>query len=75
MKKIQMLVLGLTFSLLVLSCFALERIGVAQVVPESNFGCPDLPGCLSKMTCGSKGTANHCHITCEDTTVIVCSEW
>ena len=72
MKKIQMLVLGLTFSLLVLSCFALERIGVAQIEPESDLGCQDLLGCLNKQTCGMRGTPNGCVITCQDETVITC---
>jgi hypothetical protein len=74
MKKIQMLVLGLTFSLLVLSSFAVERIGVAQIEPEA-IGCQDIPGCKSMMTCGTKGTANNCHITCQDGSVIVCRDF
>jgi hypothetical protein len=73
MKKIQMLILGLSFSLLVLSCFAVERVGVAQDIEiESNLGCQDLLGCLNKQTCGMKGTPNGCVITCQDETVITC---
>ena len=72
MKKVQMLILGLTFSLLVLSCFAVERVGVAQIEIESDLGCQDLLGCLNKQTCGMKGKANGCVITCQDETVISC---
>ncbi|HXQ69067.1 MAG TPA: hypothetical protein VN844_01155, partial [Pyrinomonadaceae bacterium] len=71
MKKVQMLILGLTFSLLVLSCFAIERVGVAQMEIEG-LGCGDLLGCLNKQNCGMKGTPNGCVITCQDTTVITC---
>jgi hypothetical protein len=57
MKKIQMLILGLSFSLLILSCLAIERVGVAQDMEiESDLGCQDLLGCLNKQTCGMKGT-------------------
>jgi len=73
MKKIQMLILGLSFSLLVLSCFAVERVGVAQDIEiESDLGCGDLMGCLNRQSCGMKGTPNGCVITCQDTTVITC---
>ena len=69
MKRVQMLILGLTFSLLFLSCLAMEGVGSAQL---SDLGCGDLTGCLNKQSCGMKGTPNGCVITCQDETVITC---
>lgn len=70
MKKAQMMILGLTFSLLILSCLAMERVGFAQL--DEGLGCGDLMGCLNKQSCGMKGTPNGCVITCQDETVINC---
>ena len=36
----------------------IERIGVAQIEPESDLGCQDLIGCKNKQTCGMKGSPN-----------------
>ena len=70
MKKIQMLILGLTFSLLTLSCLAIERVGSAQL--GGDLGCDDLLGCMNRQSCGMKGSPNGCVITCQDETVITC---
>lgn len=72
MKKVQMLIMGLTFSLLALSCFAFERVSVAQIEMEGDLGCDDLMGCLNQQSCGMKGSPNGCVITCQDETVINC---
>ena len=61
MKKVQMLILGLTFSLLTLSCLAIERVGSAQL--GGDLGCDDLLGCLNRQSCGMKGSNSGCVIT------------
>jgi hypothetical protein len=72
MKKVQMLILGLTFSLLVLSCVAMERVGFAQMGTEGDLRCNDILGCKNDQGCGMKGTPNGCTLTCQDETVINC---
>jgi hypothetical protein len=72
MKKMQMLILGLTFALLVLSSLAIERVTVAQIEIDGDLGCGDLTGCMNKQKCGMRGTPNGCVITCQDETVITC---
>jgi hypothetical protein len=73
MKKIHMLILGLTFSLLALTSMAIEQGVSAQIAPEGgDLGCADLIGCKNEITCGTRGTANGCNITCEGGGSITC---
>jgi len=71
MKKIHMLILGLTFSLLALSSMAIEQRVTANA-PAGDLGCDDLIGCKNMISCGARGTAVGCSITCEGGGSIVC---
>lgn len=67
MKKVKMLVLGLTLSLLALSAIAVEQVGYADPL-----GCRNLTGCKNGNQCGDRGTANGCVIQCEGGGTVTC---
>jgi hypothetical protein len=73
MKKVNMLILSLSFSFLALSFVAVERVGFAQhEMGVEGLACSDLKGCLNSQSCGMRGTPNGCTLTCQDETVITC---
>lgn len=67
MKRVKMLILGLTLSLVSLSAIAIERIGYADPL-----GCRNLTGCKNASQCGDRGTATGCTIQCEGGGTVTC---
>ena len=69
MKKIKSLMVGLTFSLVILTGIAVEQ-QVSANLPA--LGCDDLTGCRSANTCDDRGTANGCNIQCNNGGSVSC---
>jgi len=71
MKRLNVLLLGLTVSLILLSGIAGSRIAFAQE-GEGDLGCSLLSNCLPGASCGGRGTVADCKITCEGGGTINC---
>ena len=69
MKKINLLVLGLMFSLVILAGVVGYRGASAQ---NGNLGCLSLSNCLGEAACNGPGTTGGCRITCQGEEIIDC---
>lgn len=71
MKKINALLAGLTFSLVILSGIAFEQTTNANR-PAPGLECGDLTNCVAGATCGGRGSSTGCWILCENGASIRC---
>jgi hypothetical protein len=68
-KKINLLILGLTLSLVMLGTIVLEQQSAAQ---STDLGCRNI-SCKAGASCGGPGTPNGCQITCQNGATINCN--
>lgn len=73
MRKINMLLMSLTFSLVILLGMASEQNAKANL-PGGEASCMDLasPCNRAPYSCAGKGTISYCSITCEGGGTIIC---